>query len=939
MSNDSSIHAERVTFGEYPTTTKVNGVLSSLTPSIDAIPSAEAEFGDYNVSTSKNEDYNMYSNVDTFQRESIETSNYNDFNTNTNAQYGTSEDVLQATNSYGEIGTNFEENDTIEVDGLRSGNIHPIDAFPPGGDFIDDNNYQTTETNLDLNTFQSDNQIMDSGANYGDFQTTETTTSPYVDTGVTYDNFQSTDTTYATTTNYEGITNQYDTSAEAFQATSSTDDTGAQFGEYRTTTKVNGVESTYMPNIDALPSADSLLETNDYTTSAQITDTNTYENTTASTFETNTNFGVNEYTSSENYEYDTNNYQTTAEPFVDTTTNYNTTNYVDNNYNTGEYVSTNYDTTTNYETTTNFDTTNYDTTANFDTTNYDTTTKFDTTTNYDTTTNFATTTNYDTTTNFDTTNYETTANFDTTNYDTTANYDNVKQYDTFNDTTNYDTTVNINTETKYDIPSQNFKQADYSKKNTTYETTPSIDINTFTSSEPIVDTTTNYDTSAFEEYTSSNKNYKTSQVINNAKQYETKKYSTTYSTPVIETDLTTFTKPVPSIDITPAKTTTAFTTISQKPKVSTTPSFDIDSYLLKEPIVDTTTTKKSSYETTNYSSPIIENIPKVDVTSYYTTGAKTHIEKKYNSDSNTITTIVDPFPQIKNKSNVEYQPSSPDLDLLNLDKYTSNQSYSKSVTFNEFQATNPAPNDMGLTLGSYGTYGEYKAEPKKAGASFGEYDTITMSKTYSPSVEPTPKQTTIITLPPKNPIYIKQSDPIVVKVPSVQQVIVPKVQKVYIPNESKIYIPTSSAVTQHSYHSVPHRSRHSHVEQVDYYITQPTKKVSVVQTSVVDPNISLVPIPKIKQSKSLVPIPKLPGSQVLVSQVIPQPTITQIVPITQVNPSLSTIKYKIPSKYGLSFNPSDPNSYIASHSMQGRRRHRRMRPGRYISRAYKPRKL
>ena len=260
------------------------------------------------------------------------------------------------------------------------------------------------------------------------------------------------------------------------------------------------------------------------------------------------------------------------------------------------------------------------------------------------------------------------------------------------------------------------------------------------------------------------------------------------------------------------------------------------------------------------------------------------------------------------------------------------------MTFNEFQATNPAPNDMGLTLGSYGTYGEYKAEPKKAGASFGEYDTITMSKTYSPSVEPTPKQT-IITLPPPNPIYIKKSDPVVVKVPSVQQVIVPKVQKVYIPNESKIYIPTSSAVTQHSYHSVPHRSRHSHVEQVDYYITQPTKKVSVVQTSVVDPNISLVPIPKIKQSKSLVPIPKLPGSQVLVSQVIPQPTITQIVPITQVNPSLSTIKYKIPSKYGLSFNPSDPNSYIASHSMQGRRRHRRMRPGRYISRAYKPRKL
>ncbi|MBO7079709.1 MAG: hypothetical protein J6W64_07880, partial [Bacilli bacterium] len=512
-------------------------------------------------------------------------------------------------------------------------------------------------------------------------------------------------------------------------------------------------------------------------------------------------------------------------------------------------------------------------------------------------------------------------------------------------TSNYNTTAtNINTETKYDISSKNYEQTDYTNTYnndiTKYETTPAADNHLYESLEPIVDTTTNYDTT---EYPISNQTVQKSQKVETTKTTSKTTAITDnvgsyqYSDPLLNTDLTTFTTNVPSLDITTPKATTEFKTVSQKQKTSTSLPFDIDSYLLKEPIVDTFPT-----QTTNYETPIIDTNPNVpDLTSYSGAGVGTGVEEKskeglkYDIDSEILTAVIDPLPQIPTKTTTTImQSSAPDLDLLNLDKYTATTStsyFDKGATYSGNQTISQKPVDLGISLDSYE---QYKPKPK-AGASFGTYDTITMSKTYSPDVEPNPvKQTTIITLPPPKPIYIKKSDPIVVKVP--------KVQKVYVPNKSKIYVPvpsTSSIVyesPQYSYTSTPSN---------DYYLTQPKQKISVV-----DPNVSLVPIPKMKQSKSLVPIPKVPGSNVLISQLLPQPTISNVAvsvapySYSQVDPYVSSSRHRHRHRGHslMTINPSDPNNYLAAHrsqSVSGGRSRKRYKFGQYMSRAYNARKL
>ena len=127
--NDNS--AEGSTFGTYPTTTKVNGVQSQFTPNVDAIPSADAEFGGYQIKTNE------------------------------------------------------------------------IDHHPSGGDILK----ATSDTPVS-----------------GGMNSASST-----DENNTY-----------------SITN-----VDVLQASSATENEGAQFGEYRTTTKVNGVQSIYTPNIDA----------------------------------------------------------------------------------------------------------------------------------------------------------------------------------------------------------------------------------------------------------------------------------------------------------------------------------------------------------------------------------------------------------------------------------------------------------------------------------------------------------------------------------------------------------------------------------------------------------------------------------------------------------------------------------------------------------------
>ena len=50
---ESFSQGEGVTFGEYATTTNVNGVQSILTPSVDAIPNATKEIGEYQTVTNE----------------------------------------------------------------------------------------------------------------------------------------------------------------------------------------------------------------------------------------------------------------------------------------------------------------------------------------------------------------------------------------------------------------------------------------------------------------------------------------------------------------------------------------------------------------------------------------------------------------------------------------------------------------------------------------------------------------------------------------------------------------------------------------------------------------------------------------------------------------------------------------------------------------------
>ena len=192
LNNDASLtQDEGATFGEYRTTTKVNGVQSEYTPDIDAIPSAEAEYGGH----------------------------------------------ISAANELVGADTNFDTNfDVLQV--ARAGANDTAETNPFG------------------------------------------TASSTVERGITLGNI--------------------------------TDDGGAQFGEYRTTTKVNGVESIYTPNVDAIPSAEDLIGKNDFTSSTPIVDANISESTPLVDAASGLNLG--ETTTS-------NNYNVTESELVDTNGN------------------------------------------------------------------------------------------------------------------------------------------------------------------------------------------------------------------------------------------------------------------------------------------------------------------------------------------------------------------------------------------------------------------------------------------------------------------------------------------------------------------------------------------------------------------------------------------------------------------------------------------
>ena len=85
-------------------------------------------------------------------------------------------------------------------------------------------------------------------------------------------------------------------------------------------------------------------------------------------------------------------------------------------------------------------------------------------------------------------------------------------------------------------------------------------------------------------------------------------------------------------------------------------------------------------------------------------------------------------------------------------------------------------------------------------ALFNEYKTTTnidgVQTQYMPQIDAIPTFTQNITVPsqisivppPPAPITIRQQQPVTVKVPKIQKVVVPKVKQVYVPNKKKIYV-------------------------------------------------------------------------------------------------------------------------------------------------------
>ena len=179
MNNGSSFpQGEGATYGEYSTTTSVNGVKSRFTPSVDAIPSAEAEFGGYQTVTNEigaDSQYNQ-SRGEMLQSASGET-NFGNFTSSTNVgglntQFDSSTDILQATSVASSEGATFSEfRSNTKVNGGDSGLTPFGDAKPYIGPTIDTNAFQA---NAGANGFSLTNQMNGSGNTLENLQTVDT---------------------------------------------------------------------------------------------------------------------------------------------------------------------------------------------------------------------------------------------------------------------------------------------------------------------------------------------------------------------------------------------------------------------------------------------------------------------------------------------------------------------------------------------------------------------------------------------------------------------------------------------------------------------------------------------------------------------------------------------------------------------------------------------
>ena len=281
---------EGATFGEYRTSTKIDGVQSQYMPQVDALEDkglatvdTGASLGDFQMTTTTTSTTN-FGGMDTqLISQATEGATFGEYRTSTKidgvqSQYMPQVDALEdkglTTVDTGANVTDFQTTTTTET--TTTG--------------FDLNQLGTTSSGFDASTFQTTEPVVDTVANLTDFQTTMTTTTSATNFGGidTQLSGQATEGAtfgeYRTSTKIDGVQSQYmpqvdaledkgsatvDTGASSFQTTTKTTtsntnfggiDTqlsgqtteGATFGEYRTSTKIDGVQSQYMPQIDAI---------------------------------------------------------------------------------------------------------------------------------------------------------------------------------------------------------------------------------------------------------------------------------------------------------------------------------------------------------------------------------------------------------------------------------------------------------------------------------------------------------------------------------------------------------------------------------------------------------------------------------------------------------------------------------------------------------------
>jgi len=294
---------EGATFGEYRTTTSINGVQSQFTPSVDPTPTSIDQIGGYQIASEE-----IPFGGDIFQTQNTETS--------------PSYDVLQATSENGGEGSTFGEyRTTTKINGVDSiftpdinSKNYNTDLLTTNqgfnvGEIVNDGNLTTSVPLIDTNsllqnidnstytTYQTNvnstdsNQVIDididsiigadglTSSEPINYTTTNTETFPVIDTNTYQTTYTDTDlglnllNTESVNTNDIPIsttttTEIIETPPIRLPTTSVVDtgfglDTGTNFGEYQTTTSIGGVQSTLTPSVEpfqTLPQPISITE-------------------------------------------------------------------------------------------------------------------------------------------------------------------------------------------------------------------------------------------------------------------------------------------------------------------------------------------------------------------------------------------------------------------------------------------------------------------------------------------------------------------------------------------------------------------------------------------------------------------------------------------------------------------------------------------------------